>query len=745
MRNSAILSLLVLTVLFSCQQPATVIPDLTSEFVIEEGFKIEAVAAEPMLESLVAIDFDKKGRIWTVEMTGYMRDIDGADEKLPDGKISILEDTNGDGFMDKKKIFLDELVLPRAIAFINDGLLYAEPPNLWWVPIINDQPGERQLVDSLYANGGNVEHMPNGLLYNIDNWIYSAKSDRRYRFRNGKWEQEATASRGQWGISSDDAGHLYYNNNSNPIFSDYILPNQLEGNEYLAKGSLERQNLSKSRRFYPIAPTLINRGYQKGSFDSLGRVINFTSACSPLVYRGEQFSADYYHDAFVCGPEGNLVKRYNLVEEDGKTLAKATTTDSEFLVSYDSTFRPVNLNTGPDGALYVVDMRRAVIQHRAYMTSYLKELILERGQDKLPLGGRIYRVIDSKNEAISRPNLTALSNSEWIGLLQSKNAWKRTTAQKELIFKNNPDLTAAIIKVAKTENHILGQISALWTLEGLGKIDADLLNSIGTTTKNPTVLAQIILIAKTILTPENKAQLQPIFEKAATQNNIQVQLQLAHAIDKSGDPKMENIWMNLIKNHAENPLVAEALVSRINHKDANFLTNAPIDLKETALEKVFQKTMDNVAKDKKTIAVSYNGDQTDNRTRGFELYQYNCGTCHGMDGKGMENLAPPIYQSEYANGPIEHLALLILNGLEGPITVNGEIYEGAAVMPGIKNNPELTDKDINAILSFILSGFSTNSGWLNKNIVTDMRKQTADRQVPFTEAELKAWPIKKKD
>ena len=129
----------------------------------------------------------KKVEFGAVEMTGYMRDIDGSDEKEPDGKISILEDTNGDGVMDYKKVFLDELVLPRAIELINGGLLYTEARQIYGgLPIENDQPGERQLVDSMYANGGNVEHAPNGLLYNLDNWIYSAKCGPSIPFKRWK-------------------------------------------------------------------------------------------------------------------------------------------------------------------------------------------------------------------------------------------------------------------------------------------------------------------------------------------------------------------------------------------------------------------------------------------------------------------------------------------------------------------------------------------------------------------------------
>ena len=715
--------------------------DLTSEFILEKGFHISAVAAEPLLTSPVAIEFDEKGRIWAVEMTGYMRDIDGSDEKEPDGKISILEDTDGDGVMDKKKIFLNELVLPRAIELINDGLLYTEPPNLWWVPIENDQPGERVLVDSMYANGGNVEHAPNGLLYNLDNWIYSAKCDRRYRFRDDKWEMDATYFKGQWGITTDDAGRLYYNNNSNPIFGDFIQSNQVNANPFLDSKNLERQNLSKSRRFYPSHPTLINRGYNEGAYDEEGRVKQFTSACSPLIYRGEQFRGDYYGQAFVCGPEGNLVKRFELETTDGKMTAKATSEGTEFLVSNDETFRPVNLNNGPDGAMYIVDMRRAIIQHRAYMTSYLKELIIKNKMDSLPITGRIFRVADSTNAVKTLPDLSKQTLAEWVPFLQSTNAWQRRMAQKKLVYGNDKTVVDAIINVAKDPKNPLGQIQALWTLEGLGALSADLLTTIPS--KDATVASQVILLSKIILNSRNETQLMPIFEKAIASNNFEHHLQLAHSLGKITSAKKENLWMDLAKTYVDHPLMADALVSSIAGKEKNLLPAVEKIQKESALVSVLHKTLINIADDNRKELVISVRDQTDPRTRGFELYQFYCGTCHGMDGKGMEGLAPPLYQSEYTDGPPEHIALIMLNGLQGPITVNGEIYEGAAVMPGIKQNPDISDKDIRDIIAFIKSGFTSKPAWFNlkESTITELRTVTADRKEMFTETELKAWPL----
>ncbi len=739
--SKSISFLIPIGLFFSACVP-TVEPDLTSEFTLEEGFQIEAVAAEPFLNSVVEIEFDEKGRIWTLEMPGYMRDVDGSGEDIPDGKISILEDTDGDGQMDKKTVFLDELVLPRAIALVNNGLLYSEPPNLWWVAIENDQPGKRILVDSIYALGGNIEHAPNGLLYNIDNWIYSAKSDRRYRYQNGEWQIEAAASKGQWGITSDDQGRLFYNDNSNPIYGDFVQPNQVNANPYFASKKLERQNLAESRRFYPIHATFINRGYGENQYDEEGKVINFTSACSPLLYRGDQFNEEYYNQAFVCGPEANLVKRFTLEENNGIIRAKPTSENSEFLVSNNETFRPVNLNNGPDGALYIVDMRRAIIQHRAYMTSYLKELIIENGMDTLPIAGRIYRVTESANTSVPLPNLSALSLAEWVPLLQSKNAWQRINAQKKLVFANDKSLVQAIKDIATNDQQPLGQISALWTLEGMNELSADFLNTISN--QNASVFSQVILLAKTILTENNEAQVLPIFEKAVASSTHAHQVQLAHSLSKVNNAKKEEMVNALVKDYADDPVIADALVSSLAGQERSILTSLPDSQKESFLAESLAATLTNQKKDDKKVLVMGTHDRTDNRTRGFLLYNTYCGTCHGIDGKGLENLAPPLYQSEYVDGPPERLVLVMLNGLQGPITVHGETYEAAAVMPGIKNNPDITDEKILDILAYLKNGFTSKPAWfrMDKQAITDLRAQTADREDMFTEEELMAWPIK---
>jgi hypothetical protein len=304
----------------SCQTYSVKNPTISfDKYKIADGFEIQLAASEPLIEAPVAMDFDNQGRIWVVEMRGFMPNLAGTGDHEPNGRITILEDLDKDGRSDHAKVFLDSLVLPRALANVYGGLLYAVPPNLWFVEINNDQPGKRILVDSLYAEGGSQEAQPNGLMMGIDNWIYSANSHFRYQLKDGKWLKEPTSFRGQFGITKDNFGRLYYNYNEIQIAGDYVLPNIFIGNPYMKPKEAINQILTDNQHVYPLHPTTVNRGYAKGILDKDSLLINVTAACGPVLYRGDEFPDDYSLNAFVCEPEANIVKR-NLLHQQMKVF-----------------------------------------------------------------------------------------------------------------------------------------------------------------------------------------------------------------------------------------------------------------------------------------------------------------------------------------------------------------------------------------------------------------------------------------
>ncbi len=257
---------------------------------VEEGFEVQLVAAEPLVNTPVAMVFDSEKRAWVVEMIGYMPDTLGTGEDQAVGKVVILSDKNQDGRMDTRTVFADSLVLPRAICLIEGGVLIAEPTNLWFYERNGDKAGKRILVDSAYAVGGNVEHQPNGLYRGLHNWIYNAKSSKRYRKYGSKWVMEKTHSRGQWGISQDNYGRLYTNHNSQNLIGDYFLPGFGAANNNQKNVAGFNVNVIRDNRVYPLRPTPgVNRGYMDGILDSSRRLVNFTAACGPLIYRGGAF------------------------------------------------------------------------------------------------------------------------------------------------------------------------------------------------------------------------------------------------------------------------------------------------------------------------------------------------------------------------------------------------------------------------------------------------------------------------
>jgi glucose/arabinose dehydrogenase len=301
---------------FKLPPPKPLSPDeALKTFAIQEGYRIELVAAEPLIEAPVAISFDDQGRLYVVEMRGYMHDVPGSTEQEPTGRISLLEDTDGDGRMDKTTVFLDNLVMPRSVMAVNGGALVAEPPNLFFC---KDTDGDgkadtKEIVATDYGTfNGQHEHMANTPVWAMDNWIWSAKYNTKFRLMGGLWQKGPGLGRGQYGLCQDDAGRLFYNYNSDFLRADLLQGDALSRNPQLRNPTSLNSKVVNDQTVWPSHPTPgVNRGYGE-ILRPDGTLQSSTATCGALIYRGHALPADARGNAFIPEPAGNLVKRFRI-------------------------------------------------------------------------------------------------------------------------------------------------------------------------------------------------------------------------------------------------------------------------------------------------------------------------------------------------------------------------------------------------------------------------------------------------
>ena len=798
-------------------------------FKVQDGFRIELVASEPLVQSPVAIQFGPDGRLWVLEMRGFMPNVDGEGEAAQVGRISVLEDTNGDGRMDKSTVFLDQLVLPRAFMLLRDGVLVAEPPMLWFHRDTNGDgvADTKTLVSDSYAveanpllgNRANLEHSANSLTWALDNWIYSAAYVKKFRYVNGQWETKATDFRGQWGLSQDDYGRLFYNSNSDQLRADVVPAEYLSRNPNFtsAQGANFRVGLTQDVWPGRMNPG-VNRGYQAGQLRDDFTLATFTAACAPMIYRGNLFPAAYRGNAFLCEPAGNLVRRNVLVEKDGGITATMPYKDTEFLVSTDERFRPVNLATGPDGAMYVVDLYRGILQHRVYVTSYLREQILSRELQTPVNQGRIYRVVPATANVATapRPNLTNAASADLVGQLSHANGWWRDTAQRLLVERGDRSVVPALVQVVQAGSNPLARIHALWTLEGLlaelpaqatptaetsgnmiklyradakfsagpaslppGVLDA-LLKAVADA--DPKVQVAALRVAESLTGASAAGQRALVQAIAALPARTAEETLFQAALTAGNLPKSEAlaVLVRIATQASGTVLQRDAVISGLQDFELPFLqalladpqwatsqAGRPAMLQALAGAIVRERVPEKVAA-LQALAAAQPADswraralvagigpgaaaavptaavariltpaETARVTAGAAVYQQICVGCHGANGEGVVPSAPPLVNSEWVTGPESRLIRIALQGVSGPISVNGTVRQPPAIlpeMPGLAAG--LNDDQIASVLTYIRQSWGHNATPLTPAQVATVRGETATLTRPWTPASL---------
>ncbi|HET7697113.1 MAG TPA: neutral/alkaline non-lysosomal ceramidase N-terminal domain-containing protein [Vicinamibacterales bacterium] len=499
-------------------------------FRIADGFRIELFASEPLISDPVAMEVDEYGRTYVVEMHGYPLDVSGT------GRVILLEDTDRDGAADRRTVFADGLRLPTGIMRWKKGVIVTDAPQILYLEDV-DGDGRADVTRELLTGFAltNPQHNLNSPLYGLDNWIHVSSegtvrtiryqnafgdqgSDVRFsdrpvsprlprnaggravRFRPDTYELEALATRGQFGHTFDAWGRHFFSNNTRHLYQEVLEARYSSRNPDLIVPSVVEQlpDYRIPADVYPIT--------QNPEFQLLTDIGVMTSACGVTAYLADLFPAAYRNATFVAEGAHNIV-HVDTLRDHGVTFRASRMFDGrEFLASTDSWFRPVNFYVGPDGALYVIDYYRKILEHPEWLdekTATSPDLYA--GRDR----GRIYRIVPTGTPPASwtnRLNLGDLTAAELVRALASPNIWWRRTAQRLLVDRKPKEAAPLLAAMAANGSSAVARVHALWTLEGLRKLEARVIeraleDSAAGVRENATRLAELHLKDSPALAP----------------------------------------------------------------------------------------------------------------------------------------------------------------------------------------------------------------------------------------------------
>ena len=726
-------------------------------FKLAPGYAAELVAAEPQVQEPVLTVWDGNGAMYVAEMRSYMQDENGTGTKEHrNGRVKRLEDTDGDGRMDRATTFVDNLNLPRMILPLDDWIAIRETDTMdVFAYRDTDGDGVADEKKPLFKygprsrNGPNtsVEHQDSGLLWNVDNWIYLSYNMERYRYTDGTWRPEQQPGHWtQWGLTHDDVGRLYWIHNSGPLTAVQLHPKYWNTVNRLKKAGINGLPVNLGDPYTPDfmkAKSLCLLNDRGGPAPA---VRGFTSACGQTVFRGDKLPIEDRGRYFFVDPTIHVLRRSNIERQAGKImLTKAESGDEEFLLSSDINSRFVNTATGPDGTLYVTDMYRGIIQDAPWMNPNARKFIRESGLTENKQMGRIWRIRHRDFEPDQRrPRMLEESTAELVRHFHHENGWWRDTAQRLIILRPDRETIIPLLESTfrYTQNR-LARLHALWTLEGIGAINDDLIATALAETREPILRTAGIQIAEA----DVKRHL-PKLIALANDRDPRVAEQLIYTLGTIDNPQAEAAIQTAARRHFLDRSVMHATTVSLWAKKHLELPKAIGD--GTAFKKLDEDILPMVASDWRAAIANWDRglkfpkDFDNNLKRQImngekQYYQY-CVTCHASDGKGMkvpgteQALAPTLAGSKRVTGSPEQLVPIFINGLMGPI--EGKNYAAAFMAPA-KSLGITRDDRLAEILSFIRYAWGNNATPITNDDVKRIRRKYEKREAPWTEAELK--------
>jgi mono/diheme cytochrome c family protein len=507
---------------------------------------------------------------------------------------------------------------------------------------------------------------------------------------------------GQWGMTTDNYGHLFYSE------AGPGLP-AVQFQQMPAYGALNfKDQYSESFTVpWPVIGNLDAQGGRKALRPEDNTLNRFTSGCGQSVFRGHRMPADMHGDYFIAEPVGRVIKRGNVIVRNGKRIIEDVYTEKDWLASADMNFRPVNTYTGPDGCFYIVDMYHGIIQESEWTQpgSYLRSVIEEKGLYKNRGMGRIYRVIhDDYPPDSKQPDLLNASSATLVSYLKHPNGWWRDNAQQLLIIRRDTGVIPLLKQIVspnnkdveKPDDH-LARIHALWTLEGLNRLDKNTLLK-AMHDNHPQVRRTAVWISEPFIKRGDRDVMKAL-TALKDDSDADVSMQLSLSLRGQGSNEAERLLKQVLSKSSGNELI-----------QFSFATFRQAD----SIRKVEYARIKNLSpSDRKLVR------------EGATIFKQLCASCHGADGKGVKVTgkpmpAPPLAGSARVRGDKILNIQLLLNGLKGP--VDGKTYPD--VMPSMAAQD---DEWIASVLSYVRNSSELGNG---SSVVTPAEVKTVRASTP---------------
>lgn len=477
--------------------PARAPADAVRTFEGVDGFRMELVAAEPLVHSPIAAAFDEDGNLFVCEMTDYpYKPTKGAD---PIGTVRLLRDIDGDGDFDEAHVFADRLLWAAGVVPWRGGVFVAATPDILY---LKDTDGDfrADVRRTVFTGFGqeNQQAMVNNLQLGMDHWVYGSTAGngglirpgsqpnapgipvdgRDFRFNPVTEEFELVTGTVQFGNTFDDWGNRFTCSQSQPLVQIVLPDHYLARNPFLpspsgikdlAPGPVPIFRISPVERWRQIRSSRRIAGNERMAVSAGASHHVIDAAAGVVIYRGGAYPPEYYGQAFVGDGQNNLIHRRRLVPDGVAMGSERVDSDTDFIRSSDIWFRPVNLINAPDGTLYCCDMSREVLESIHIPLDVVKHLDLRSGRKN----GRIYRIAPPEFRSPAPPRLSQASTADLISALESPHGWYRDTAHRLLYERQDISAVPELKRLVRESTRPQTRLLAAWQLRGLAALDDD--------------------------------------------------------------------------------------------------------------------------------------------------------------------------------------------------------------------------------------------------------------------------------